>query len=994
MANFRHSYERSISFSISQGISFARVNRQDGRWVYFTLVGTNWTPEVPNFVERLERVVENGQTIWKFTNLDDEIERYDSDQGRLLSITNRAGLTQTIVINAFNRVTAVIDPFGKTLTFNYGATQCDPVLCVASVQDPNGNLIQYGYDTINVGGNVVTRLRTVTYPGTATPRTYNYANPDDDSTLLIELIDENGGSTTWSYSGGRVVSSQLPGGAEKVTLGYPGGPSTQIIATISDGPTPVTRVNTYQFQAIQGIEHVIAITGDACPSCGPKTMQPDANGYRSRITDWNNNVTTYLRQDATRVDLETQRVEAFGTPQARTINTTWHSAFRLPTLITEPGRTTSMAYDATGNLVTRTITDTALGRSRTWTYTYNANGQVLTMDGPRTDVSDVTTYTYYANDDADPGKRGNIATVSNALNHVTQITAYNAHGQPLTIVDPNGLTTSLGYDPRQRLTSRNVGGELTSYAYDAVGKLTRVTMPDNSFLNYTYDAAHRLTQIDDSLGNRIVYTLDAMGNRTQEQVFDPVNALAQTRSRVYNNLNRLAQEIGAAGQTTAYTYDNQGNLTSIDGPLAGTVDVTTNAYDALNRLTRMTDPNTGQVNYGYDALDQMTSVADPRSLTTSYAYDALNNLNQLQSPDTGVTQNTYDSAGNLLTQIDAKGQTTTYTYDALNRVASISYATDASLNVTFQYDLGANGKGRLTGVTDSTGTLTYAYDQKGRLTSEARVINAVNYVTAYSYDSAGRMTGITYPSGRQVTYTLDGLGRIYAITTAKDSAPQTVLSNADYRPFGPLRAFTFGNGQNYIRGFDSDGRVYGYTLGNQSFVLGFDAASRITSIGEIGNSANTNGYSYDNLDRLTQATLPSTLFGYSYDLVGNRLSRTVGAANETYTYGTTNNRLSSLTRLTGSVRNFVNDANGSTTNNAINQFTFDARGRLIQANSVVGLVQYRVNSLGQRVRKTSSSADTVYHYDSGGRLIAESTAGGAVRAEYIYLNDIPVAVAR
>ena len=92
----------------------------------------------------------------------------------------------------------------------------------------------------------------------------------------------------------------------------------------------------------------------------------------------------------------------------------------------------------------------------------------------------------------------------------------------------------------------------------------------------------------------------------------------------------------------------------------------------------------------------------------------------------------------------------------------------------------------------------------------------------------------------------------------------TVLSNADYRPFGPLRAFTFGNGQHYIRGFDQDARIYGYTLGSQSFALGFDAASRITSIGEIANAANCNSYAYDSLDRrLTQAVLPSALFAYS-----------------------------------------------------------------------------------------------------------------------------------
>src|SRR5207302_8518396 len=118
-----------------------------------------------------------------------------------------------------------------------------------------------------------------------------------------------------------------------------------------------------------------------------------------------------------------------------------------------------------------------------------------------------------------------------------------------------------------------------------------------------------------------------MGNRTREQMFDPASTLAQTRSRVFSSLNRLSQEIGAANQTTAYAYDNQGNATSIDGPLAGTVDVTTNVYDALNRLIRVTDPASGQVNYGYNGRDQLVSVSDPRNLVTSYAYDGLDNLN-------------------------------------------------------------------------------------------------------------------------------------------------------------------------------------------------------------------------------------------------------------------------------------------------------------------------------------------------------------------------------
>jgi YD repeat-containing protein len=211
-------------------------------------------------------------------------------------------------------------------------------------------------------------------------------------------------------------------------------------------------------------------------------------------------------------------------------------------------RTTTMSYDANGNLLTRTVTDAPTSQSRTWTYTYNANGSVLTADGPRTDVTDVTTYTYYGNGATCPGSaalgcRGQIETITNAAGHVTSISEYNAHGQPLTIVDPNGLTTTLAYDARRRLTSRSVGGEATTYEYDAVGQLTKVTLPDGSYLSYSYDAAHRLTQVADNSGNRIAYTLDPMGNRTKEEVFDSGTSLRRTLSRTYDALNRLRLEI-------------------------------------------------------------------------------------------------------------------------------------------------------------------------------------------------------------------------------------------------------------------------------------------------------------------------------------------------------------------------------------------------------------------------------------------------------------------
>ena len=136
---------------------------------------------------------------------------------------------------------------------------------------------------------------------------------------------------------------------------------------------------------------------------------------------------------------------------------------------------------------------------------------MLTSDGPRTDVSDVTTYAYYS---CTMGAQcGQVQTVTDAAGHVTTYNTYNAHGQPLTITDANGVVTTLAYDTRGRLTSRQVGAETATFSYWPTGLLKQVTLPDSSYLLYSYDAAHRLTQISDGLGNAIDYTLDAMGDR-------------------------------------------------------------------------------------------------------------------------------------------------------------------------------------------------------------------------------------------------------------------------------------------------------------------------------------------------------------------------------------------------------------------------------------------------------------------------------------------------
>ncbi|HLD66208.1 MAG TPA: RHS repeat protein, partial [Pseudomonas sp.] len=174
--------------------------------------------------------------------------------------------------------------------------------------------------------------------------------------------------------------------------------------------------------------------------------------------------------------------------------------------------------------------------SRSWTYSYNALGLIETADGPRTDVTDVTTYGY------DP--QGRLTRVTNALGHVTTLSDFEANGQPQTVTDANGVVSSLTYTPQGWLKTVSVAGSVTAFDYDAVGQILKVTRGDGSWLGYTWDGARRLRRIDNNLGEHIAYDVDAMGNRTEQRISDASGTLTQQQKWVYDELGRLIRNIG------------------------------------------------------------------------------------------------------------------------------------------------------------------------------------------------------------------------------------------------------------------------------------------------------------------------------------------------------------------------------------------------------------------------------------------------------------------
>ncbi|UXI68217.1 hypothetical protein [Tahibacter amnicola] len=564
-----------------------------------------------------------------------------------------------------------------------------------------------------------------------------------------------------------------------------------------------------------------------------------------------------------------------------------------------------------------------------------------TVNGPRDPSEagmaggdDVTSYTYYGTaDQTNCGmlvgpchRKGDLWKVTDAMGRTTEFVAYDKAGRVVRSKDGNGTLTDYVYNERGWLKSRTVRHHATglispsldattSFGHDAAGNITRVTQPDGAYLDYIYDTAYRLTDIVDILGGRIHYTLDAAGNRTGEDTFDTGNSLKRTVARQFDQLNRLKKSLNASNVPTFNSevfndglvngYDVNGNLVRyVDGLGSQTF----RSYDPLNRLVTTvqdysgTDPETSNATsvYGYDVLDNLTSVTDPDVLTTTYVYDGLNKLVEINSPDTGYSSYGYDKAGNRIRRTDNRGITTNFTYDRLNRLTGISYA-NSSLNVTYVYDqpdavtgcLASFPIGRLTRMTDQSGTTTYCYDRRGNVLKRVQAVASSTLTIGRTYTKSDRVLTMTYPSGGVATYTRDAAGRAVGLTwkATATSNPVTVVSSVTYYPFGPPHVLTFGNGRTLSKTYDQDYAIDKIvSSGPGGLVLDFS----LDSMGNVQEASDAiaqvtpdRKFVYDKHSRLSKVTdgFGAMVEDYGYNKTGDRVSKQfVGQPAQSYTY--------------------------------------------------------------------------------------------------------------
>ena len=341
--NWRSNFDASIEYQRAWGMHRAILHRPDGNTLFFELHNNIWTgPKNAALILQSTTDVQGNISRWSLIDAKGNVEEFDAE-GLLVSVTNPQSGTTTLTYDADGRLVTAEDPHGRTMQFFH-----DEMGRLIEVTDAIGLSYQYRYDD---RGNLSELLYPDDTPAENSDnprRTYRY---DDDRfpTHLTAIVDERGHPVaTWTFDEkGRATSSQRANGTNHYLLTYNSDGTT----TVTD---PLGHVRHFEFSDQMGRQEVASISGGECGNCSAQTakLTYDSNGYVASLTDHNGNTVRYERDALGR---ELVRTEAFGTPEERTVTTSWHPVFGGRSSVAEPGRLTTYSYDPQGRAVSSTV---------------------------------------------------------------------------------------------------------------------------------------------------------------------------------------------------------------------------------------------------------------------------------------------------------------------------------------------------------------------------------------------------------------------------------------------------------------------------------------------------------------------------------------------------------------------------------------------------------------------------------------------------------------
>jgi RHS repeat-associated protein len=508
----------------------------------------------------------------------------------------------------------------------------------------------------------------------------------------------------------------------------------------------------------------------------------------------------------------------------------------------------------------------------------------------------------------------------------------------------------------------------TTTTYDALSRVTRVTTPDGAQVNTQYndnkmtvtdhggkgrqsetDAFGRLTKVIEDpggLGHVTSYLYDALGNLRKvtqgEQIryfgYDALSRLIRARNpeqNINSSINAYTDPVTSNSQwSMQYSYDANSNLQW----KRDARNITTNyTYDALNRNTSVDHTNTGIINpdivRSYDNPDpeaygkgrfwiEYVSRAnvDPFDPDTDATYiDKYDPLGRPLTKRQDVVRNdtpsplylidhTYDLAGNVKTITYPSGHTVNYSYDNVGRLTDFSgnlgdgvdrtystitqfhasgmiereeFGTQIPLYLKRRYNKRLQiGDVRLSTVNDATnadrGALIFYYGPNAVANSNPFQDDTTNNGNLWrQVHQVPKPTGVGNVQPQIDDYTYDALNRLSGMSQAQINENGTLVQNVvkqnyGYDPFGNRRITSTAGGVNgYNPTYDqATNRIVG---------LGYDAAGNITSDVMTGGTM-----TYDAENRLLTATSGGS---YVYDAGGKRVRRITGGQETWYIYG-------------------------------------------------------------------------------------------------------------
>jgi YD repeat-containing protein len=598
------------------------------------------------------------------------------------------------------------------------------------------------------------------------------------------------------------------------------------------------------------------------------------------------------------------------------------------------------------------------------------------------------------------------------------------------------------------LTGAPIGdGKATAtYRYAPNGACVSVSDDNGHTTQFTYDTAGRRSSLIDPKGSVVQYTYDACNNllsKTSNERSDLGQGSQQfSITYTYDALNRCVSTVDNVGNTNRYSYDSRHNVISHLDPRENE---SLSVFDGLNRCVtsinyvgkdRGITINTSHVEYNVNS--RCTASTDSNGNTTSYAYDELNRCVAVTEADGTICSLVWSPRSNLLRVEDANGTTITNTFDLLNRIVHRDIAARGEALPTTTFEMFAyDGVSRCVAANNDVSLVTFGYDSLGHCVRASQD----GLTSTATFDGADNRVALTYPSGRIVTFSYDGLNQITNLSSsAAGGLPFVTLATFGYEGPGRLgRTIRLNNvatryqwnglvtpknapedfGWQQISGINHQVVVGGTVVDRR--VSAFDRnQNRVvrtqTAPFYPGGPTRTNEFVYDAMNRLggNIDSVLNLIRIYELDGNGNRLSVSSNGVSQLYTMDNTFPDPADFQMNQYTVTPFgpqAYDANGNLTSRLTPEgpifFQYDYANRLVLvgALSAEGTLQpvatFAYDALGRRISKTTYPAvplapvTTQYVHGSGdcddtaeilevrsGGVLLATHASGAAAASY------------